>query len=258
VSFSIIICFWRLLLLLWSKPHRKPDAASLRRIRILPRSGGGGGSIAVKKALLPLEILELKQGQVSNAIVCLEFAAPSNRDGDLVARLDIKTSLSGVSVELKPSLGELLQTSSALQNKMSADLFDATMGRLQGFQRVSSNFSTNKRGGRSAVSSLPKTVLKHAALIPVGGTTFLTWKTNADAKDTDTDTAKANANAKDNAKDNENHHKLRLMGGLPASTDLVFVWIECNDKGVGSITVCCDHAMAVNSILNLIKHAVSA
>jgi hypothetical protein len=238
-----------LLLLIWSTPHRKPDAASLRRIRILSRSGGGGGSIALKKALLPLEILELKQGQVSNATLCLEFAAPSNRDGDLVARLDIKTSLSGVPVELKPSLGELLLPPPS-QVSMSADLFDATMGRMHGFQRVSTNFSITKRGGHSAVSSLPKTVLKHAALTPVGGTTVLTWKNNADAKDKDT------AKAKASTKDNENH-KLRLMGGLPASTDLVFVWIECNDEGVGSITVCCDHAMAVNSILNLIKHAVS-
>jgi hypothetical protein len=158
----------------------------------------------------------------------MEFASASNREGDMVARLEIKSSTGGgVPVELKPTLAELLQTNKT-HTKTTAAEFDATLQRMQGFQRVVSSFQNKK--AKDDVASLSTLILKHAALTLVVG----------------------------NQKDN-NNNTLRFIGGLPASSDLVLVLIQCDDDhtGSGSITVCCDHALAVNSILNVLKRAVS-
>lgn len=197
---------------------RKSDSNSLRRIKMLPRSSSAG-AFAVKKLLCPPEIPELKKGQVSNVTLGIVFASMSNREGDMVARFDIKSSVGGGSpVELKPSLGDLLLP----QNVTSVADFDSKMSRMQGFQRVTSKFQT------SNLVSVPMKVMKGAALTPVGD---LNWSDN----------------------------KLRLVGGLPSSNDIVYVLFECApNSGGGTITVCCDHAVAVNNIMNLLKHAVSA
>lgn len=201
-ALTSIFCCW----------NRKPDSGSLRRIRILQRSGPSG-AVAVKRAVWPPEISELKKGQVANATLCIEFASTSNREGDMVARVDIKSSTGGVPVEFNPTLGDLLKS-----RKLKEAEFDSSQARMQGFARVTSSFQT------SDMDSIPKSVLKHAALTPVGK---LAWKDK----------------------------KLRLVGGLPAGDDLVLVLIQC-DGGSGSITVCCDHAVAVNSILNVVKRAL--
>jgi hypothetical protein len=177
--------------------------------------------------------MELKKGQVCNATLCMEFASTSNREGDMVARLEIKSSTGGgVPVELKPTLGELLQTTEAKTHKTAE--FDAILQRMQGFQRVVSSFQTTKKA--KDIASLSTLILKHAALTPVVV-----------------------------GKPKDNNNTLRFIGGLPASSDLVLVLIQCDDDNnsttsgsSGSITVCCDHALAVNSILNVLKRAVSS
>jgi hypothetical protein len=195
---------------------RKTDSASLRRIRIVPRSGSSGAH-AVKKSLCPPEIPELKKGQVSFSTVCFLFASASNREGDLVAKVEVKSLTGGsVPVEFKPSLGDLLRP-----HKMKTAEFDSTMQTMQGFQRVVSNFHTGDLVG------LPASLVKVIALSSVGK---LAWKDN----------------------------KLRLIGGLPVSTDLVLVLIQCDSSGgSGTITVCCDNAVAVNTIMNTLKRAIS-
>ena len=172
----------------------------------------------MKKVLCPTEIAELKKGQVANATIFVLFASASNREGDMVARLDIKTSIGGTPVDLKPSLGDLLLP----PKSQTVTEFDASMQKMQGFQRVTTKFRTTE------LMAVPMRIMKSAALSPVGK---LSWVDN----------------------------KLRFMGGLPASSDTVCVRLECDPKsGSGTITVCCDHAVAVNNITNLLKHAVSS
>lgn len=48
-------------------------------------------------------------------------------------------------------------------------------------------------------------------------------------------------------------NKLRMMGRLPANDDVVMVKMDS-----GKITVCCDNVVSINSILSLVKRAVSA
>ena len=187
---------------------------------MLTRSNSKGG-IAIKKTVFPPEIPELKKGQMSSAYLCIQFASPSNREGDLVARFDIKSSIGGgVPVELKPSVGDML-----VPRKVTIDEFDSTMGRMHGFQRVSASYST----AATDASSIPKAILKAAALTPVGKATL-------------TDDG-----------------KFRAVGCLPASSDLVLALIQFDKASEsGTVTICCDHAVAGNSILNSLKQAVTS
>jgi AP-3 complex subunit beta len=47
--------------------------------------------------------------------------------------------------------------------------------------------------------------------------------------------------------------KVRLVGSLPASSDPVFVMLLANS---GKVVVCCDHALAVNTIMQQVKQAL--
>jgi hypothetical protein len=149
----------------------------------------------------------------------LEFASTSNRDGDLVGRIEIKQGSAGsVPVDIKPSIGELLRP----PMKCSVDEFDSTMNRMQGFQRVESSFT----GAYSSPDVVLQSVSKQSALVLVG---------NKAATD----------------------GKFRFMAMLPASNDPVLVLVETTSGGgSGKIVVCCDHAVAINSILSLMKRAV--
>ena len=53
--------------------------------------------------------------------------------------------------------------------------------------------------------------------------------------------------------------KLRLAGILPDSLDLVYVLVICaaDAAGHGKFLACCDHALVVNSIMNLLKRAIT-
>lgn len=204
--------------------NRKSNTNSIRRIKVLARSSPSG-SISTKKIVCPQEIAELKPGQVSSATVCIEFASVSNRDGDLVARLDVKSAAGGgVPIQIKPSIGELLRPCPKKLRNM--DEFDSDIAKMHGFQRVESSFTLTE--GTPPYAELPKWIVKHVALTPVPK---LSWKDG----------------------------KLRLAGGLPASNDIVYVLVQCDKlAGSGSIVVCCDHAMAVNSVLSLIKRAIAS
>ena len=161
---------------------------------------------------------------MSTATLCIEFASASNRDGDLVARLEIKSATGGgTPVQIKPSLSELVRPCKQQHKK---EEFDAIMAQMQGFQRVESTFTT------PLYASVPQWIVKQSALSPVGKqASSSSWKEG----------------------------KLRLVGCLPASDELVYVLIECDKaSGAGKIIVCCDHAVAVNSIMNDLKRAVSS
>jgi len=202
--------------------HRKTDSNSIRRIRILPRASPSG-AIALKKTLCPPDIPELKAGQVVNVTLCLEFASASNREGDLVGKFDVKTAIGGgIPIEFKPSIGDLLRS----QEAPNTAEFDSSFNRLQGFQRVTTTFQS------SNLDSIPHRILKSAALTPIGGdgNTVGAWYNN----------------------------QLRLVGGLPASNESVWVRLDCNrTNGSGTMTVCSNDAMAVNSVMSVLKHALS-
>jgi len=198
--------------------NEKSDLSSIRRIRVLPRSSATG-AYASKKILCPSEIMELKANQTTRACLVIEFASMSNREGDLVGRIEVKQGYGGtVPIDIKPPLGELLRPP---EKNISVDEFDRTMTRMQGFQRVESSYTTSL-----PMASVVESLLKHSSLKTIGSANFSSDK------------------------------KLRLMGMLPANNDSVLVKLEATQGG-GTIAVCCDNVVAINIILSLVKRAIN-
>jgi hypothetical protein len=98
---------------------------------------------------------------------------------------------------------------------------------MHGFQRVESKVSLNFSSDSSLRAKLPEHLLGTAALNQVGKPG--SWKNDS----------------------------LRLAGTLPASGDPVYILGTCNESGQGKVVVCCDHALVVNSIMNVMKRALS-
>lgn len=164
----------------------------------------------------------MKKNQVCNTTVVIEFTSVSDREGDLTGRLEIKCgSGGGVPIEIKPSLCELLKpctTPTTVQD------FDQSMQRMQGpFQRVETSFSTNLN-----LEGISHSIRKNSALTPIG--------------------------------ENQSATVLRVMGILPASNQPVFVLVNMPNAagGTGKIHVCCDHAVAINSISGQLKRILNA
>ena len=197
------------------------SSGPVRHLRILQRSVSSSSSIiGPRKVVVPPEMNQVAVGQKSECLVGIDFAGASDRDGSLHAKLEIKFGSGGMPVDIKPSIGDLL-----LPCRRSVAEFDAAVSRMHGFNRVESKFSV---AGASREEQLPRRLLSRVALSVVGGNK-LAWDGD----------------------------KLRLAGTLPASSDPVYVLTTCSVTGQGKIVVCCDHALVVNSIMNLLKRAIA-
>jgi hypothetical protein len=196
--------------------NKKPNSSAIRRIKVLPRSGSNGA----KKTLCPPEIMELKSNESTTAILLFQFASMSNREGDIVGRIEVKQGYGGsVPIEFKPSLVDLLRP----PNKtISVEEFDAALMRMQGFQRVESSYTTSK-----PITSIVQLLMKQSSFELI-----------------------------ENSKSSSNEI-FRLMGLLPANDEPVMVKLEKTKIG-GKIIVCCDHVVAINSILGVVKRVVSS
>lgn len=191
-------------------------------MRIIQRSGTHG-SIGTRNVVIPQEIMALKKGEMTTAILGLSFQSASDRDGALQARFDFKSDRGNTPVDIRPSLGDMLQPC-----RMNQAEFDSKVESLQGFSRVTSTFQLPDPVSQS-FGALPVSVMKHAALTPVDRK--LAWKDG----------------------------KLCLVGTLPSSTDKIYVLVECDkNSGAGSLTVCCEHPLACNSLKDVLKSAVTS
>jgi len=203
----------------------KTDGNSFRRLRIAQKASSSSASTIVpKRVVAPPEIAQLSKGQQVDCVIGIEFSGISDREGSLLAKVDVKFGSGGIPVDIKPSLSDVLLP--PLNNKRySVDEFDSAIGRLRGFQRVETTLMAPR-------SQLPVLLMQAVALTPVGSNSAK-WKGD----------------------------KLRLVGILPASSDPVFVQVTCKDSSSSDpakaqVTVCCDHALAANCIVNHIKRSI--
>jgi hypothetical protein len=88
--------------------------------------------------VVPGEIVQLRQGQMSSVMVGIDFTSPSDRDDSLLAKFEIKFNGGNIPVEIRPPLVHLLQPC----QRSSSD-FTSGMAKLQGFNRVESSFSVS-------------------------------------------------------------------------------------------------------------------
>lgn len=187
-----------------------------RRIRIVQRSSSSTGStIGPSRISFPEEVGILNGGDAcSERFMAIEFSSLSDRDGCYVAKLEIKAGSSGKPIEIKPSLGDMLQPT-----RRTTSEFDATISRMQGFNRVQSTFTYNQK---------TKLLPQITAAVSLSVTSEQVWDGD----------------------------KLRLVGSLPSSGDDVFVLVECATTTSGTVAVCCDHALVINPIMNVVKEAI--
>lgn len=198
--------------------NRRTDFGVLRRIKIIQRSAASG-AIALRRVVIPPEISVLEKGKMAILVLGVEFTASSDKDGSMHGKFEVKSDKGSGPLDVRPPLGELLQPA-----KMSKSDFEASIQRLQGFNRVTSSFKLT--GGDKAREDLPEKMMKKAALTALNKD--LKWKDN----------------------------KFHFSGQLPVSIDKVFVVLTVDDFSRGELLVCCENAMATNSILDLLKKAM--
>lgn len=131
-------------------------------MRIVHRGGTSGGIISPSKAVIPPEIPALKKGMASSVFVGLTFASASDRDGVTVAKFDVKSDRGSTSIEIRPTLGELLNNE-ATKNISQSD-FDAAISGLHGIQRIASTFTLSPVN-EDNFEKLPSTILQHLNLV---------------------------------------------------------------------------------------------
>ncbi len=198
--------------------NMRTDVGSLRHVRIVHRSGKSGGSISPSKVIVPQEISVLKNGQASIVFIGITFESATDRDGVALAKFDVKSDRGSTSIEIRPSIGEMLDTP-----PKNID-FDAATAGFEGnkFLMISSSFSLPSNNDETFMS-VPTKILKHLYLRQIGE-----WP-----------------------------EKGCFVGKLPESGDHVFIRIKCDKMtGSGTITVCGNNAMASNSIVNLVKSSL--
>lgn len=205
--------------------NRRTDGLGIRRIRLLQRKVTASGAVPITRMMIPQEIDMLKSAQMSYAMVGIEFAQVSDKDGAMVARFDFKCDRSSTSVDIRTPLAELLVG----KEKTSISDFSQSMQKLHGIhQRALCSIDLTSSGGSvsSRYDELPAKILKSSNLSLVGDKE---WNNNVS----------------------------RFIGLLPACDKEVLIEINCNrNTGVGEITICCDSAMALNSLLGFLKRAV--
>jgi len=202
--------------------NMRTDAGTLRHVRIIQRGGTSGGIISPSRVVTPPEFPALKKGMASAVIVGITFASASDRDGVAVAKFDVKSDRGTTSIEVRPTLGELLKDDASKTTSQSD--FDAAVSALQGIQRISWTFALSPMNDIN-FKNLPSTILQHLNLKQIG-------KWDGDCS---------------------------FVGALPASGQEVYVVVKCDSvTGYGEITVCSHDAMAANSVMNLLKHALAS
>lgn len=200
--------------------NMRSDAGTLRHVRIIHRGGTSRGTISPSKVKTPPEFPAFKTGMVSSVFIGLTFASASDRDGVSVAKFDVKSDRGATSIEVRPTLGELLLDKA---KNMSQPDFDASISVLHGIQRTSSTFTLSPMNDDN-FKSLPSTIMQHLNLKQIGD-----WS-----------------------------GKSCFVGTLPSSEQEVYVVMKCDAvTGYGDFTVCSNDAMAANSIANLLKQAVA-
>jgi len=201
--------------------NRRTDGRGIRRIRLMQRKVATNGTIPTTRTAIPQEIDILNSSQISYAMVGLEFAQVSDKDGATLARFDVKCDRSSNSIDIRPPLAELL-----VGSKMKSSDFDEAMQKLHGIhQRAVSKFDSSSIEGEVSefYDDLPVKILKASNLTMVG-------------------------------KKKWSNGVCRFVGCLPASNKEVLVRIQCDKKtGSGEVTICCDNAMALSSLLAFLK-----
>ena len=142
---------------------RRTDGRGIRRIRLLQKSIAASGIVATTKIVVPQEIDMLNSSQMSYAMIAIEFAHISDKDGAMHSRIDIKCDRSSTTVDIRPPLTELL-----MKKVMTQQEFDESFSKYHSIhQRGVSKFdlSNSEESISMLYRSLPSTIIKNSTLV---------------------------------------------------------------------------------------------
>jgi len=137
--------------------NRRSDKQVLRRIKLFQTSTSTKTTIPTTRVSLPPEIPLLQHSQVSYTILTLQFASPSDKEGAVHAKFDVKSDRGSTAMSIRPPLGEMLGSWNGMAGGSGGPEvmeFDEALERLQGIhQRSTASFSlvsggNNGGGGR--------------------------------------------------------------------------------------------------------------
>lgn len=195
--------------------NRRTDGRSIRRIRLVQRSITHKSAIPTSRVVLPQVIGELKESQLCYEFMALQFQRITDKDDAFMSQFDVKSDRGSNPIVISTPICELLKPV-----KMTSTEFDSASHKLQGIhQRMSSKLSCVDD---QTWKTLPSKVCKVAQLSLV--------------------------------KDDKNKRCFKFVGVLPSSNlDVLVSIIAGSGEKDGELVVCCDDAIASNSILEKLK-----
>lgn len=116
--------------------NKRTDGLAIRRIKFIQKRANGTGCVDISNVVLPQEISSLDGGKVCVVLIGIQFSNPSDKEGAMVAKFDVKCDRSTTAIELKPPLAEMIQSSSIT----NIESFEKAVKRLSGtYQKSRSN-----------------------------------------------------------------------------------------------------------------------
>ena len=143
---------------------RRNDGKVLRRIRLMQKKIQNSNIVATTRVLLPQEISLLPPAKVSYAMVGIEFANASDKDGAMMARFDAKCDRSTSAFDVQSPLSELLLKS--IYSRADFDERIKTMGGVH--QSAKSSFLLTASSGESVANKynkLPAKICKFVNIV---------------------------------------------------------------------------------------------
>jgi hypothetical protein len=122
--------------------NKRTDGLAIRRIKFIQKRAIGTGCVDISKVVLPQEISSLDSGKVCVVLIGIQFLNPSDKEGAMVAKFDVKCDRSTTAIELKLLLAEMIQSSSIT----NIESFEKVAKRLSGtYQKSKSSILINDK-----------------------------------------------------------------------------------------------------------------
>lgn len=195
--------------------NTRQDGGSIRHVRLVHR----GGSTA--KVVTPPEIPVMKKGTTSRLFVGIAFESISDRDGGVVAKFDVKSDRGSTSIEIRPTIGEILNYDAT--DNMTQLEFDQACSKFHGLQRISTSLSL-PCANENDFHTISHRILENLNMKQIGAC----------------------------------NGRGSFVGVLPSSGQDVYVTVKCDrNSGLGDIIVCSSDAVAANGVASLVKKSLS-
>jgi AP-3 complex subunit beta len=189
-----------------------------RHVRIVQRMATATSStIGPARVVAPPELPAVGVGENAKVVVSINFTGSSDRDGTLLAKLEVKFGSGGIPFEVRPSICDLL-----LPCTRTVAEFDGSIEKMHGFNRLETKVASTL-----SPQEVTSKLLSSSSLTPVKQSNV------------------------------EGEKRTRLVGSLPASSDLVYVQLEQIGADYKMI-ICCVHALVLSPLLNQLKKALTS